>query len=134
MDDVKLKNCQAYFSINNAFRITLTILTTIAPPSADQKPNTTKPDNNDEVNPKMIALITNVNNPSVNILSGRVKIISMGLMEIFNNPNIIDAINKSDRLLNNIPGKIKLAAPKDKELITHLNTTFLNTNSSSTNN
>jgi hypothetical protein len=134
MDDVKLQNCQAYFSINNAFRITLTILTTIAPPKADQKPKTTKPVNNEEVNPKIMALIIKVNSPSVNILRGRVNIISMGLMDIFNNPKIIEAISRSDKLLNNIPGKIKLAAPNDNELITHLNTTFLNTNSSSTNN
>jgi len=72
-----------------------------------------------------MALITNVNNPSVRIFNGKVNTIRIGLIEIFNNPNTIDAINKSEKSLNNIPEKIRLAAPRDNELINHLITTFL---------
>ena len=123
-------HCHAYFSTSKAFKITLTILTTIAPPKADQKSNTTNPDNNEEVNPNIMALMTNVNNPSVSILSGSVKIIRIGLIEILSNPNISEAISKSERLLNNIPVKIRLAVPREREFISQRIATFFNTFSS----
>jgi hypothetical protein len=112
--------------ISKEFKIILTTLTTIAPPKADQNPIITNPLSNDEVSPRIIALITNVNNPNVNIFSGSVKIIKIGFMEIFNKPKMIEAISKSLKSLNKIPENIKLAAPRDSELINHLKTAFLN--------
>lgn len=117
--------CHAYYSFSNAFKIILTILTTIAPPKADQNPIIIKPLSSEEVKPKIIAFITKVNNPRVNIFSGRVKTIKIGFIEIFNNPNIIDAISKSPKSLKKIPEKIKLAAPNDRELINQRKTAFL---------
>lgn len=75
----------------------------------------------------MMALITNVNNPSVNIFSGKVNIINIGLIEIFSKPKIIDAMSKSIVSINSIPENIKLAAPSESEFITHRKTIFLNT-------
>jgi hypothetical protein len=118
--------CHAYYSFSKAFKIILTVLTTIAPPKADQNPIIIKPLSNEDVKPKIIAFITKVNNPRVSIFNGRVKTIRIGLIEIFNNPNIIDAISKSPKSLKKIPGKIKLAAPSDKEFINQRITAFLN--------
>ena len=121
-----LLHCHAYFSFSKEFRIILTKLTTIAPPKAGQNPFTINPSKSDEVNPKIIALIIKVNNPSVKIFNGNVNTIRIGLIEIFNNPNIIDAINKSEKSLNSIPEKIKLAVPSDNEFIPNRKTMFLN--------
>jgi len=121
-----LNHCHAYFSLSIEFKITLTILTTIAPPKAGQNPPTKKPSSREEVNPKIMAFITKVNNPSVNIFNGNVKTIKMGLIEMFNNPKIIDAINKSEKSLNSIPENIKLAVPRDNEFIPNRKTMFLN--------
>lgn len=118
--------CHAYFSISKAFKIILTKLTTIAPPKAGQNPIITNPVIKEEVNPNMIALIINVNNPKERIFNGSVNIIKIGLIEILSNPNIIEAISKSLKSSNNIPGKIKLAAPKDIEFINQRITAFLN--------
>lgn len=122
--------CRAYFSISKEFKTILTKLTTIAPPKAAQNPRITNPSKSDEVNPRIIAFITNVNNPKVNIFSGSVNTIKMGLMDMLSNPNITEAISKSLSSLKIIPEKIKLAAPNDNELITNLRTKFLNTTSS----
>ena len=119
-------HCHAYFSFSKEFRTILTKLTTIAPPKAGQNPFTTNPSKSDEVNPKIIALIIKVNNPRVKIFKGNVNTIRIGLMEIFNNPNIIDATSKSEKSLNSIPEKIKLAVPSDNEFITNRITIFLN--------
>ena len=125
-----LKHCHAYFSISNEFKIILTTLTTIAPPKADQNPRITKPFSSDDVIPKMIALITKVNSPSVNIFNGKVKIIRIGFIEIFSKPKMTEAMSKSPKSLKKIPENIKLAAPRDKEFINHRNTAFLNNTSS----
>ncbi len=92
-------HCHAYFSISNEFKIILTTLTTIAPPNADQNPVITNPLSSEDVIPKIMALITKVNNPRVSILKGSVKIIRIGLMDIFNNPKIMEAISKSPKSL-----------------------------------
>lgn len=117
--------CCAYFSISKALRITLTTLTTIAPPKAGKNPVTTNPSSKEEVNPRIIAFIMNVNNPRVKIFNGRVNNIKIGFIDIFNIPNMMEAISKSESSLNKIPEKIRLAAPRDNEFITHRKTTFL---------
>ena len=119
-------NCHAYFSISNEFKIILTTLTTIAPPNADQNPVITNPLSSEDVIPKIIALITKVNKPRVSIFKGSVKIIRIGFIEIFSNPNMIEAISKSPKSLKNIPENIKLAAPSDNEFMNKRITAFLN--------
>ena len=119
-------HCHAYFSISNEFKIILTTLTIIAPPNADQNPVITNPLSSEDVRPKIMALITKVNNPRVSIFKGSVKIIRIGLMDIFNNPKIMEAISKSPKSLKNIPENIKLAAPNDNEFMNQRITAFLN--------
>ena len=119
-------HCHAYFSISNEFKIILTTLTTIAPPNADQNPVITNPLSSEDVIPKIIALITKVNKPRVSIFKGSVKIIRIGFIEIFSNPNMIEAISKSPKSLKNIPENIKLAAPSDNEFMNKRITAFLN--------
>jgi len=93
---------------------------------ADQKPDTTNPSNNAEVNPSIMPLMIKVNNPSDIIFIGKVSTRIIGLIEIFNKPKITDAINKSLNSLKIMPEKIKLATPSDNEFINQRIITFLN--------
>jgi hypothetical protein len=65
------------------------------------------PFNSFAVKPKIAALIINVKSPSVRILIGRVKTIKTGLIDIFSMPNRAEAINRSLKRLNIIPGIIR---------------------------
>jgi hypothetical protein len=104
----------------------LTRLTTMAPPSAGQKPVTTKPESKADVNPSINALIMKVNKPSVRRFMGSVKMIRIGLMNVFNSPNNADAIIKSPSLLKKIPSNIRLATPSAMAFINQRITAFLN--------
>jgi hypothetical protein len=59
------------------------------------------------VKPKIAALIINVKSPRVIMLIGKVRIIKIGFIEIFRMPNRAEAINRSLKRLNIIPGIIR---------------------------
>jgi hypothetical protein len=86
---------------------------TILKNKAVQKESIAKPRTMFAHNSIIIALITNKNNPKVRIVTGKVKIIIMGLINILSNPRTIATINAVVNPATRTPG-IKFAISNTK--------------------
>ena len=73
------------------------------PSTAIQNPDTLNPSINDAANINNAALITNINKPSVTIVTGRVRITKIGFTTRFNAPSINAAIIATYQPVTSIP-------------------------------
>ena len=76
------------------------------PISAGTNPATVNPSINDAANIKSPALITNINNPRLTIVIGKVNIIKIGFTTKCNNPRITAEISAGYKPASTIPGII----------------------------
>ncbi len=73
--------------------------------SADQNPDTLNPGTIAPASMMIRALITKVNNPSVRILTGKVRAMMIGFINVLRSPRTI-AVTKAEITPTRIPGKI----------------------------
>ncbi len=95
--------CTVPCSFIKELRTQLTKLIRREPNTADQKPKTSKPGMTPEAILSMKALIKNVNRPRLNILIGRVKMMTIGLKNAFSMPNMAAAKKAEKKPLTRIP-------------------------------
>jgi hypothetical protein len=81
----------------------LTRLMRREPNTADQNPETSKPGITPEAIFSMKALIKKVKRPKLNILMGRVKMMTIGLKNAFSRPSMAAAKKAEKKLLTRIP-------------------------------
>lgn len=95
--------CTVPRSLTKEVRIELTRLINSDPNTADQNPETSNPDITPDTIISIIALITKVKIPRVNIFMGRVNINSIGRKKAFSMPKIAAAKSAEEKPLMRIP-------------------------------